>query len=114
MYGLALLHQAIAEKTKLGAAAILAHNMRLTKTLLDGLALHRNTIQILGDYTVDNRASIVVIKDTKNHNGPLGAFLAAAGIVITNRGGTLRVSMHFYNQPEQIGYFLQTVESWLK
>ncbi|UAY57148.1 aminotransferase class V-fold PLP-dependent enzyme [Arachidicoccus terrestris] len=114
IYGLALLNQAIREKKMFGASQIHAHNMRLTKTLLDGLAIHRDKIEIYGDYTIDNRASIVVLKDVINHHGSLGAFLAAAGIVVTNRGGTLRISMHFYNQPEEVGYLLQKIEDWLK
>lgn len=114
IYGLALLHQAIGEKTAWGAPKIYAHNMQLTKTLLDGLARHRDQIEIVGDYSIENRASIVVIKETTNHNGSLGDWLAAAGIIVTNRGGTLRVSMHFYNTAEEIGIFLQEVDNWLR
>jgi len=114
IYGLALLDQAIRDKQQIGAQNIHIENMRLTKTLLDGLAPHKDQIEILGDYSIDQRASIVVIKDTGNHNGQLGAFLENAGIIVTGRGGTLRVSIHFYNTAEQIGYFLEVLNNWLK
>ena len=114
IYGLALLNQALLEKMAIGADKIYQHNMQLTKSLLDGLVRHNEHLTLIGDYTIDDRASIVVLKDRSNHHGPLGAFLAAAGIIVTNRGGTLRISMHFYNQPEEIGYLLAVIENWLK
>ncbi|SDZ74315.1 Selenocysteine lyase/Cysteine desulfurase [Arachidicoccus rhizosphaerae] len=114
IYGLALLYEALLEKMEIGIDRIYQHNMRLTKSLLDGLVTHKEKIEIVGDYTIQNRASIVVLKEISNHNGSLGAYLAKQGIIVTNRAGTLRVSMHFYNKAEEIGYFLEVIESWLK
>ena len=113
MYGLTLLQEAIKEKKKLGAKELYAHNMRLTKTLLDGLATHRGKIEIFGDYSINHRSSIVVVKDQTNLKGSLGKWLEQAGIIVTNRGGTLRISMHFYNTAEEVGYMLSTIERWM-
>ena len=114
IYGLALLNQALLEKMEIGIEQIYRHNMRLTKSLLDGLVLHKEQIEMIGDYGIADRSSIVVLKETGNHNGSLGAYLAGNGIIVTNRAGTLRVSMHFYNKIEEIGYFLEVIERWLK
>lgn len=114
IYGLALLDQAIKEKLDIGISRIYEQNMRLTKTLLDGLAVYREKIEIFGDYRIDDRASIVVLKDTHNHNGALGDFLANAGVIVTNRNATLRISMHYYNRADQIGYLLHAIEDWLR
>ena len=114
IYGLALLHQALLEKLAIGADQIYQHNMQLTKTLLDGLALHKEKLTLFGNYSIEQRASIVVLKEDSNQHGSLGAFLAAAGIIVTSRGGTLRISMHFYNTPQEIGYLLEVIENWLK
>jgi len=114
IYGLALLYQALLEKMELGIERIYQHNMRLTKSLLDGLATHKKKIEIIGDYTIQSRASIVVLKEMSNHNGSLGDYLAERGIIVTNRNGTLRVSIHFYNTAEDIAYFFTVIEAWLK
>ena len=113
IYGLALLNQAITEKQRIGLEKIFQQNMRMTKSLLDGLVVYKEKIELFGAYSIENRASIIVLKDKKNHNNSLGAFLANAGIVVTSRGGTLRVSIHFYNTAEDIAYFLEVIRRWL-
>ena len=98
----------------LGIKNIYHHNMQLTKTLLDGLATYKDSIEIIGDYSVNHRSSIVVLKNAHHEKGSLADWLERAGIVVTNRAGTLRISLHFYNTAQQVGYLLETVEAWLK
>ncbi len=91
MYGLSLLESAIIEKNKLGLANIQHHNYTLTQLFLD--QIKNLPVKILGDHTMNNRCSIVLIKD---ENG-LGDWIKLHNIVVTQRDGMLRVSMHFYN-----------------
>ncbi|MCD6063237.1 MAG: aminotransferase class [Flavipsychrobacter sp.] len=91
MPGLLLLDGAMKEKLEMGLEKIEAHNIDLTTHLLDGLA--SLPVNLIGPMDTADRCSIVVVKD---ENG-LGQFLTDNQIIVTHRGGTLRISMHFYN-----------------
>lgn len=114
IYALSLLQQAIQEKEAMGQIGIVQHNLQLTQTLLNGLALLKDKVQLLGDYTVEHRASIVVLKDTTNQSGRLGDWLEKNKIIVTQRNQTLRISIHFYNTAEQIKILLDAVNQWAK
>ncbi|HTN35967.1 MAG TPA: aminotransferase class V-fold PLP-dependent enzyme [Arachidicoccus sp.] len=113
IYGFALLDQAIREKQAIGLPEIVNQNMRLTQTLLNGLANLKDQIALLGEYTTEDRAPIVVLKERTNKNGVLGDYLAQKGIVVTQRGGTLRISFHFYNRPEEVEFLLDALKEWV-
>ena len=91
MFGFTVLNAAIAQKTRIGIAAIEDHNMKLAQLLLD--ELEQLPVSILGDYSVTGRAAIVMLKD---QNG-LGERIKRHNITVTHRNGLLRASMHYYN-----------------
>jgi selenocysteine lyase/cysteine desulfurase len=96
MFGLTILESAIKHKQELGLANIEEHNRKLCQLFLDGIKDLR--INILGDYSMNDRAPIVVLKD---ENG-LGDWIKQHNIVVTHRNGLLRVSMHYHNTVEDI------------
>lgn len=115
IYGLSLLQAAIEEKQQLGLAAIANHNMRLTQTLLNGLATLKDHLEIIGPYSIDERSSIVALVDQeKPGNGTLGQWLEdVRKIIVTRRDGTLRASMHFYNTPREVQSLLEALSTWV-
>ena len=96
MFGLSLVEAAIIEKNKFGIAPIQQHNYNLTQLFLNGIK--DLPVKILGDYTMTNRCSIVLLFDEHG----LGEWIAQHNIVVTQRNGMLRVSMHFYNTGEDV------------
>jgi cysteine desulfurase/selenocysteine lyase len=106
--GLLLLETAIKEKLVKGLGAIEAHNTALTRQLLEMLG--RFPVKLLGDTGAANRSSIVIIKD---ENG-LGKHLEDNGVIVTHRGGFLRISMHFYNTAADIGRVAECLQSFYK
>lgn len=115
MYGLSLLAAAIKEKQAIGIAGIANHNMRLTQSLLNGLATLKDHLEITGPYSIDSRSSIVVLVDQEKPGaGTLGQWLEdTRQIIVTRRDGTLRLSMHFYNTPEEIQSLLDALCLWV-
>lgn len=105
MFGLNLMEAAILQKNKLGLAAIERHNNKLTATLLD--ELKGLPVTLVGDYDMHNRTSIVVLKDEDG----LGDWLKQHHIVVTQRNGLLRISMHFYNTLVDINTFIDCVKT---
>lgn len=105
MFGLNLMEAAILQKNKLGLAAIEQHNHALTATLLAGLK--ELPVSLVGGYDMHNRSSIVVLKD---ENG-LGDWLKQHNIIVTQRNGLLRISIHFYNTPADINSFIDCVKT---
>ncbi len=98
MYGLTVLNAAIDHKMKLGVSEIEQHNRQLTQFLLDQLKTLDLPISILGDYTMDHRASIIFLKDEHG----LGEHVKQHHIIVTHRNGYLRISMHYYNSENDI------------
>lgn len=96
MFGLTVLEAAIREKNELGIIYIEEHNLRLTQQLLDGI---RNVpVKLLGEYTITNRAPFIILTD---ENG-LGDWLKNHNIIVTQRNGILRISMHYYNTEQDV------------
>lgn len=96
IYGLTVLDAAIKHKQELGVAAIAASNEKLTQLLLDNIK--DLPVKLIGDFTTKNRASIVILKD---ENG-LGDWIKQHNIVVTQRNGLLRISMHYYNTAAEV------------
>ncbi len=96
MYGLSLLEATIVAKNKIGMAAIQQHNHDLMQKLLNGIK--NLPLKILGDYTMNNRSSIVVLFDEDG----LGDWVKKHNITVTHRNGMLRVSIHFHNTVEEV------------
>lgn len=106
IHNLLMLEAAMKEKLAMGLGKIEEHNQKLTQKLLDGIA--GLSLSIIGEPSVNNRASIVVLKDEKG----LGAYLKKHNVVVTHRGGTLRISLHFYNNAEQVGYLVDCLKKF--
>jgi selenocysteine lyase/cysteine desulfurase len=101
-----ILDAAMKEKMQKGVKAIEQHNRELTQTLLDGMMKY--PVKLIGDAGVEDRSSIVIIKD---ENG-LGAHMQENNVVVTHRGGNLRMSMHFYNTEADIASFIGCLDSF--
>jgi len=96
MFGLTILAAAINRKNKIGIAKIEQYNSLLTEVFLEGI---RNTpVRLLGDHELTNRSSIIYLIDKDG----LGDFIKEHNIVVTQRNGYLRVSMHYYNTEEEV------------
>lgn len=106
MFGLNILKAAIEHKNRIGMPQIRAHNMRLTQLLLE--ELKHLPVTLIGGYDMDNRTSIVFVKD---ENG-LGEWLKQHNIVVTHRDGNLRISMHFYNTEKDIEVLVDCLRKW--
>ncbi|MDE1191049.1 MAG: aminotransferase class V-fold PLP-dependent enzyme [Arachidicoccus sp.] len=107
-FGLNVLAKAIEEKNAIGLKNIEANNMFLTKKLLEELV--QLPVELIGDPSIDNRASIVIIKDK---NG-LHDFLQKRNIITTSRNGTIRISMHYHNTEEDIDAIVNAIKDWAK
>lgn len=103
-HGLLVLEAAVNKKLEMGIDAIQGHNRRLTKQLLDGLA---NT-PILGPATLDNRCSIVMLKD---ESGNLHKHLLANNILAIRRDGYIRISFHMHNTQEEVALLIQHLKA---
>ena len=96
MYGFTILKEAIRHKQSLGLQEIEAHNMRLTGMLLDGI--RHLPLQLLGPATTESRSAMVFLRDV---NG-LSEHIRKQGIIVTARGGLIRISMHYYNRDADV------------
>lgn len=108
MHELVMLDVAMKQKLEMGLAAIEAHNKKLMQQLLDGIK--DLPVKLVGDFSIENRGSIMLLKD---ENG-LGAFLEKEGIVVTHRGGMLRLSIHFYNTEADIARCIEVLKAFGK
>src|SRR5205085_10373977 len=103
IYGLLVLQSAIRAKMRFGPVAIQAHNLNLAKQMLEGLA--KLPVTIVGPPTMEHRCSIIVLKD---ENG-MGDWLKQHNIIVTQRNGLLRISIHYYNTGENVSTILECI-----
>jgi len=91
-----------------GMEAIEARNRSLTDTLLEACRDAGLTLTVTND--PEHRSAIVMVQ----HSDPPGAVahLARAGIIVDHRPGHVRVSPHFYNTVDEIGFFLETLRTF--
>ena len=93
---------------EVGMGVIEARNRELTELLLSGCRKAGFDLTIADN--PGHRSAIVMVR----HADPPGAVahLAHAGIIVDHRPGHVRVSPHFYNTEEEIGFFLETLKSF--
>jgi cysteine desulfurase / selenocysteine lyase len=108
IHNLIMLEAAMKQKLDMGLEKIETHNRGLTQQLLDGMK--DTPVKLIGDYGTANRSSIVVIKD---ENG-LGAFLDKEGVIVTHKGGQLRISMHFYNTEADVARCIACLKAFYR
>jgi selenocysteine lyase/cysteine desulfurase len=91
-----------------GMETIEARNRSLTDTLLAGCQDAGFSLTVAKD--PEHRSAIVMVQ----HSDPPGAVahLAGAGVIVDHRPGHIRVSPHFYNTPDEISHFLDTLRTF--
>lgn len=105
MSGLLMLQKAVEEKMKMGLEKIEAHNYSLSRYFLENL--QSISFPIVGPYQMDNRSSILFLKDQDGW----GNYLKEQGVVLTLRKGNIRISFHFYNTKEELDQVLKIIKS---
>lgn len=108
MFGLTVLEAAILHKNELGMANIERNNLQLAELFLDKLA--DVPVKLLGNHTVANRSPIIYLVD---ENG-LGDIIKQNYIIVTQRNGFLRVSMHYYNTEEHVIALADCIRAYLR
>ena len=93
---------------EVGMETIQARNRALTDALLAGCREAGFALSVADD--PGHRSAIVMVQ----HPDPPGAVahLAEAGIIVDHRPGHVRVSPHFYNTEDEIGFFLETLKGF--
>lgn len=104
MYGFAVLHAAINHKLDMGVSDIEQYNRKLSQHLLD--LLGENGIEYLGNDTMDERASIILLKD----EGSIWDKLQEHNIVASQRGGNIRLGIHYYNTEADIKKLIDCIK----
>lgn len=105
MSGLLMLQKAVEEKMKIGLEKIEAHNYALSRYFLE--RLQSISFPIVGPYQMDNRSSILFLKD---HDG-WGNYLKDQSIALTLRNGNIRISFHYYNTKEEADQVLEIIKN---
>ncbi len=93
---------------EVGIGVVESRNRELTELLLAG-CLERGFDLTVSDDPA-HRSAILMIK----HPDPPGAVrhLANAGVIVDHRPGHVRVSPHFYNTADEVGFFLERLGSF--
>jgi selenocysteine lyase/cysteine desulfurase len=108
MFGLNILEAAIQQKNAIGIMNIEKHNHALTASLLQ--QLKHIPAKLVGGYDMDNRCSIIFLKDEMG----LGDWLKQQNIIVTQRDGHLRISMHFYNTEADVSALINSLKEFYK
>lgn len=105
MFGLTVLEAAIKHKMELGIAKIEQHDHYLAELFLTGIK--NLPVKILGDYTMAHRSPIIYLIDEND----LGDHIKQHNIIVTQRNGFLRVSMHYYNTELDVKALVNCIKS---
>ena len=94
---------------EVGVAAIFARNMELTGALLEGLAgkPRLRVVSPVGDAAARSAIVVVTTPGGAAENAALCEKLLAAGVVVANRGDTVRLSVNFFNTLEDVQKLLE-------
>ena len=93
--------------SRIGTDKIFSRISALLDLLVEGLK-SRN-LNILTPLDHKERSGILIFTTGKNDKAVYNA-LKKANIIVSLRGGGIRVSPHFYNTPEEIEIFLRTLD----
>ena len=72
-----------------------------------------NAIPVITPREPERRAGIVTLAPEPQDAGPLAAALANAGVTITPRGGTIRVSAHAGTDDESLSLLAATLSAYV-
>ena len=87
----------------IGVQAIFERNLKLTGLLLEGLAAKPHVRLMTPVADAGARSQIVAITlGSAEANGELCARLLAGGVIVANRGATVRIAPNFFNTEEEI------------
>lgn len=93
---------------EVGISNIEGHVLSITSHLLDGL-LDRGYEVITPHECLQERSGIVSFRHPQHDTDELEQQLTEAGIVISKRGGTIRVAPHFYNTMGEMDRVLEVL-----
>jgi selenocysteine lyase/cysteine desulfurase len=105
MFGLTVLEAAILRKNEMGVANIDRNNRQLAELFLSKLT--DVPVKLLGDHTMTNRSAIIYLEDEDG----LGDLVRQNNIIVTQRNGFLRVSMHYYNTEADVMALVNCIQS---
>jgi selenocysteine lyase/cysteine desulfurase len=94
-----------------GIGRILAHNHRLAGVLAEGL--EEFGAEILTPRDEEHRAGIVAARLPGHGAGDLAVRLAERGIYVASRFGSVRFSLHLYNDASDVARVLQALDDLL-
>ena len=91
----------------IGVDAIFQRNLALTGQLLEGLATKAHIRVLSPTKTVGERSQVVVVTlGSQALNSELCTRMLEKGVVVANRGDTVRISPNFFNTEEEIALLL--------
>jgi selenocysteine lyase/cysteine desulfurase len=71
--------------------------------------LEEADIQIIGDFQDENRLGIIVLKGQSG----LSQHIASKGIEVSDRGGNIRIGVHYYNNEEDVDVLVESVKNFI-
>jgi len=105
--GIAGLHQSLALLIEVGIERITERILTLTRLAEEGLR-HKG-YDILSPWEEHERSGILTFGHAKHPPKFVAEQLQKKKTISTVRGGGVRISPHFYNNPEEVGIFLDAL-----
>lgn len=106
IHGLLILEAALKYKQQTGIQQLEQHNHDLTGRLLN--AVKELPLQLLGPATLHNRSSIILARAEEG----LHEHLVANNVVVSNRMGFIRISIHFHNTETEIDRLVELLRQF--